>query len=258
MPSSYIILGADGSGRREVLCDLIRSTRADRTGVNAIYISEDERSSPHDEALRALDNTTLLSWRFQSHEVIASESLPNDTDTAFFVFDGLLNPVDQIEALKPWLELNNLTLARILSVVHCRLAFENPALAKWYEACIHFSDYVLLNRRTGVPNRWMRKFQDYYKKHRYPCPFEFVRKGKVPNPEQVLYPETRRLSLFFDDLENASSTVDTFGNIVIQGDLPYEEDEVGTPHTDPYLARYSDGPRRKPIPDIRKYLEARS
>ena len=167
MPSSYIILGATGSGRREVLCDLIRSTRADRTGVNAIYISEDERSSPHEEALRALDNTTLLFWRFQGDAEIVSDSIPNDTDIAFFVFDGLRSPVDQIEALKPWLERNNLSLARILSVVHCRLAFENPALAKWYEACIHFSDYVLLNRRTGVPNRWMREFQDYYKKRVY-------------------------------------------------------------------------------------------
>ena len=43
-----------------------------------------------------------------------------------------------------------ITIARVITIVNCELAEKHSALLAWYEACVHFSDIVLLNRREGV------------------------------------------------------------------------------------------------------------
>jgi hypothetical protein len=130
----------------------------------------------------------------------------------------------------------------------------HPKASAWFEACIHFSDVVLLNRREGVGNKWIRDFQERHRKAALPAVFGFVKKGKVENPAALLFPEARRLTKIFDRPESGTF-VDEIPEMVIEegGDLgpdPDAEDGV-----DPYLERYEQGERRMRLPDIRNFLQ---
>ena len=105
----------------------------------------------------------------------------------------------QIARLKAWLEAHRLELARCLCVVNCQLAERHAPLLAWYEACVHFADVVLLNRREGVENRWVSDFLNHFKKQFVPCLFETVKDNRVKNPALVLDPQARRVSQAFDE-----------------------------------------------------------
>ena len=119
----------------------------------------------------------------------------------FFVTDGRGNPVDQLEAFKPWMDQSGAEVARVFTVVDCQLAEKHKGLLPWYEACIHFSDVVLLTKREGVANKWMSDFQAIFKDKFYPALFRMVKAGKVKNPPMLLEPEARRMSHLFDEPE---------------------------------------------------------
>ena len=269
-PLVYVILGAAGSGRREVLADLIAGGLGEDDRA-AVVLSAGETAGEHDAALGAV---TRWTWR----DGIIDAALPAEATHVFFVTDGRLNPVDQIEQLHVWIAAAGAELARIITVVNCRLAERHPALLAWYEACIHFSDIVLLNHREGVANKWMSEFQTHFKKLYYPCLFEIVKAGRVKNPLIVLDPQARRMSHLFDidewtglDLEGVEfGTEDEDGNIIDEeaeepakkkgkkkghpneSDLDDEDD--WKPEVDPYLLRRIGGRREKEIPDIAQYL----
>lgn len=247
----YIILGAAGSGRREITLDLIEYIGENEKGKTILLLAENEKSSPYDEQIQALHEVTLVSWNLLLNKEIIVNQLPKEGETLFFITNGRLNPVDQIEALREWIRKNNLQVARTLSVINCKLCEKESSLNKWYEACIHFSDVVLLNKRDSVPNNWVRDFIQHFEKNHYPCLFEFIKKGRVSNPALVIYPEPRRLSLVFDDedAENANPQHD----LMIEEDISYD-DEVQV-ENDPYLKRLPNGQREKLIPNIRDYLE---
>ncbi len=252
MPSLYIILGAAGSGRREILINLAESPEEEEPAERVFYVRSSELPSSFDDGLTNPQNRRRLNWEFTNDLDIVSQPPPPSTSEIFFLTEGQTNPVDQIEALKPWIIENKLTLARIITVVDCQLCYTHPGAKAWFQCCIHFSDIVLLNRRTEVPNQWIKEFQDSYERDRYPCLFQYVKKGKVTRPEMVLFPEARRLSLFFDDLEEPELPSD----IEIEGALPLEdEEEVLMLDSDPYLARFPNGQRKKRIPDISKFLQ---
>jgi G3E family GTPase len=97
-------------------------------------------------------------WTLAADIQVEAE-MPADATHVFVVFDGRMNPVDQIEGFKAWLADRAAEVARVLCVVNCQLLEQNPKLFAWYEACIHFSDVVLLNRREGVPNKWISRLQ---------------------------------------------------------------------------------------------------
>jgi len=226
-PLVYFILGASGSGRHAIANEL------------AAVASEANTST------RVLDvvDGVLPDW-------------PDAVNQAFLVADGRGNPVDQVEALKPWLETHGAELARILCVVNCQLAASTPALLPWFDACVHFSDVVLLNRREGVENRWISDFQKRYADRFYPCLFEFVKRGQVANPLVVLEPQARRISQYFDESEEL-----VVEGLIIETDTPDSDDEdanedgaAGSPAEDFYLARRAGGRRLHEIPDIAKYL----
>ena len=160
-----------------------------------------------------------------------------------------MNPVDQIEAFKSWVGDRSAEIARVVCVVNCQLLERNPKLFAWYEACIHFSDAVLLNRREGVTNKWVGDFRGKFEHKFYPCLFEFVREGRVRNPALVLAPVARRMSHVFDEQEW----------IALDGDDDEEELEDGEEtemklEEDPYLERRNGGRRVHEIPNIADYL----
>jgi len=226
-PLVYFILGASGSGRHAIANELAAVASENGGGTCVLEVA----------------GGAWPDW-------------PKGVRQVFLIADGRGNPVDQIEALKPWLETHGGELGRILCVVNCQLAASTPALLPWFDACVHFSDVVLLNRREGVENRWVSDFQKRYAEQFYPCLFEFVKKGQVASPLVVLEPQARRISQYFDESEEL-----VVEGLVIETDTPDGDDEEAiengagsAPAEDFYLARRAGGRRLHEIPDIAKYL----
>jgi len=247
----YLVLGAAGSGRREVIADLIDGglSEGDRA---AVLLAEGE---PADEAEKRLGEITR--WRWIEEGAIDGE-LPRDATHVFFVTDGRRNPVDQIEAFQLWLVAQGGELGRVLCVVNCQLAEKNPPLVAWFDACVQFSDVVLLNRREGIANKWFSAFKEHYEKLFLPCLFEFVKGGRVKNPALVLEPQARRMSHVFDEEKEWFVTgKDGVKRSVDELDEDEEESEEEvevTPEEEPYFVRDAAGRRAKRIPDIAKFL----
>lgn len=245
-PLLYVILGTAGSGRREVLADLIEGGLAEGDR-SAVLLAVNEPPDAADAKFGP-----LIRWNW-TENVIGAE-LPAGITHAFFVTDGRANPVDQIEALKPWLESAGLELGRVICVVNCRLAEQHSEMRAWYDACIHFSDVVLLNRREGVANKWLSEFRRHYEDLFLPCLFEFVKAGRVHNPRLILEPQARRMSHYFDEetdwvvrgIESGSEDE----TLAPDGD---EEVEVSAA-VDPFFALDAAGRRAKRIVDVSKLL----
>jgi hypothetical protein len=238
----YLVLGAAGSGRREVLADLIGDGMGEGDRP-AVLVSSAERPDPSDAKLGATGRWTLM----PENQVEAE--MPAGATHVFILLDGRLNPVDQIEALKSWLGDRAAEVARVLCVVNCQLLEKNPKLFAWYEACIHFSDVVLLNQRDGVPNKWVGDFRGKFEHKFYPCLFEFVREGRVRNPALVLAPVARRMSHVFDEQEWIAEDEEDDEDEQEDG----EEVEMKAVE-DPYLERRNGGRRVHEIPDIADFL----
>ncbi|HEX2101951.1 MAG TPA: hypothetical protein VHF69_14860 [Candidatus Synoicihabitans sp.] len=242
-PLAYIVLGATGSGRREVVADLIDAGFANAPEARpVVLLAENELPAEIDARLPEV-------WRWRLVEGTIVAELPPDATHVFFVVDGRANPIDQIEALKPWLGGSGLELARVVCVVSCRLAEAHPPLLTWYDACVHFSDVVLLNRREGVGNKWFSDFRARYDDQFLPCLIEVVKAGRVKNPALVLEPEARRLSHYFDDEAEWAIEGDDEDEVA-EGD----EEVTAAPVEDPYLQRRAGGRRVKEIPDVVNFL----
>lgn len=240
-PRAYLLFGIPDSGRREVLFDLIE-TAATAEAPSLFFRPRDEAASPFDEQIAALPNVDTVAWRLENERIVHGK-VSGSARTVFFMAPGTGNPAEMAEAFKRWLDHNQCALARILTVVHCSFLKENPGATPWFDACVHFSDVVLLNRRETADNRWMRDFEERFRKERYPCRFLMVKKGRVRNPHEVLEPEARRFSLYFDEF------------VPIEEDSLDDDEKPEDTRPDPYLERREDGKRAAPIPDIRKFLD---
>lgn len=245
-PLVYLILGTADSGRRAVIADLIEGglTDSDRP---AVLVSDAETRDATAQPLPCLDF-----WKWTGESIDAR--IPAEATHVFFVADGRVNPVDQIEVFKSWLVAHGGELARVICVVNCQLAEKNPPLLAWYDACIHFSDVVLLNRREGVENKWISEFQNHFKKQFIPALFELVKEHRVKNPSLLLEPEARRLSHVFDEEQDWVFTNAEGDEIDEDEETSGDEEIEATPEEDPYFARRPGGQRVKQIPDITKYL----
>ncbi|MDR1789109.1 MAG: hypothetical protein LBR12_01920 [Opitutaceae bacterium] len=244
-PLVYAVLGAAGSDRREIVADLIAAGLED-AGQVAVLLSENETAAPADASLAGLSRVARWSWEpsaGRDRAVAAGKiraALPEGTAVAFLITDGRANPVDQIEALKPWLAENGAELARVFCVVDCRLAEKHPPLLRWFDACVHFSDMVFLCKRGGVPNKWIADFIRRYQEQRAPALFEQVKNNRVHNPALALLPQARRISHYFDEDEWAGFEPDNDG------------DDDLRPETDPWLERATETRRVRDLPDLAK------
>jgi len=264
----YVILGAASSGRRTILSDLITDGLSeDERAVVLISQNEAETNSVEEKKL----GRTIL-WSLRDGFLSFDTDAIGDATHLFFLTDGRADPIDQLEAFKTWADGSGGELARVICVVNCHLAEKHHEVAAWYEACIHFSDVVLLNKREGVENKWLSDFQNKFKALFYPCLFEFVKNGKVKNPPLVLEPQARRNSHLFDEVE--WEVVDDEGETSDAEDADdafFDEDEADTaerdtveeevelrPVVDPYLERNAGGRRVKPLPAIAKFLDTES
>jgi hypothetical protein len=251
MSSTYILLGTVGSGRREILADLIAnglSSTAIENGKSTRVYLPGEFDATARAAFAAASGAETLAWGIADGNLML-ETPETAPETVFIVADGTQSPVDQMEVFAALLPGLGWTVARVLTVVHCALLEKHPALAEWFKACIHFSDVALLARRENVPNIWMKKFTDAHTDACNPCLLELVKKGHAANAIRVLVPEARRLSMIFDD-------TDPLDDMEFDEEhLPEEPfDLVSKP--DPYFERLLSGIRRIQLPDIREFLSA--
>lgn len=239
-PLVYLIYGIPGSGRREVLFDLIDGGLEGKE--QALYFRhEGEAASPFDEQLEALDTVGIVDWKLSDAKVTHGE-INAAPEKIIFLAPGSCDPADAAEAVKTWTELNNCQIARVITVVHCAFLSNNSTAQAWFDACIHFSDIVLMNRRESVNNKWIRAFELGYQKQFSPARFIMVKKGRVANPLEVLEPEARRLSLYFDEL------------IPIEDDEFEDDEQPEDTKPDKYIERLESGQRAYRVPDIQKLL----
>ncbi len=255
-PVVYLVLGAPGSGRREIVADLIDGG-LDAAEIPVVFVAAGEA-----DADAAVSRAQVVNWEWQdgADRPIAVD-WPAEGRTGFFIVEGLRNPVDQIEAFKPWLVAQGVELARVICVYHCALVAEHERLRVWYDACVHFADIVLLNHREGVENKWISDLRTRFHKACLPCLVEMVKKGRVANPALVLDQQVRRFSHWFDDDDNAwAGLIDADTEIVIEDEPgqaePGDKDDLDLDEEDPYLARHPSGRRVKDIPDMAETLRS--
>ena len=248
----YLILGATGSGRREVLADLIEGglDESDRAAV-MLPAGEDNRAA--EAAADEAKLPRLSRWAWEDGAI--SGTLPSEATHIFFVTDGARNPVDQVEVFKPWVDAQGGAVGRVICVINSQLAEKHSVLLAWFEACVHFADVVLLNKREGVDNKWMTHFLGHFKKQFYPCVFEMVKDGRVRNPALILEPQARRMSHVFDEEQDWIFTNAVGEEIDEQEETEDGDEEIEAKvEEDPYFVRRNGGRRLKEIPDIAKFL----
>lgn len=247
----YLLLGIPGSGRRAIVHDLVENGLPPETSVG-ILLPASEAPTREERDLETLPGVTLA----KCDQPPDDRNLPFPTCSFWFVIvPGEQNPVDQMERWKDWLFRNrsSFELGRILTLIHCRFLQNNPGARPWFDACIHFSDCILLNHRQETTNKWVGDFQKEQKKLHVPYLIELVKKGAVANPAKILEPQPRRLSQAFDFWAFESDAHNGW-NIEIEGDPPHPDEEEDPVPEDPYFARMPGGRRLKKIPDIRKFL----
>ena len=233
-PKVYLILGPNGSGRRAVLADLVDSLQSESSVL--YFEHRDEIINDYDSSLKNMDALSTVLWSVVDSK-IKHESISISPSSIFFIAPASIDIADVMEGLKGWLGKNDCQLTRIITVIDCKSLNENNSQNSWYEAAVHFSDMVLLNRREGVSEKWIKNMVTEKKKQFHPTRFELVKKNRVKNPLDILDAQTYRTSLYFDDL------------------IPIEEDEFEelVPEDrkiDPYIERLENGKRRKPIAQL--------
>lgn len=236
-PLVYIWLGSAGSGRREIIRDTIEAGLEPDDRPAILHTPGD--SFPDKPEAR---QTEIGEWALREDNRVETK-IPEGATHIFLITDGRANPVDQIEALSKWIEEQPVELGRIVTVVNSRLCHDNPPAVGWYQACIHFSDVVLMNRREDLPQKWIAEFIERFQKEHYPCLFELVKKNRTRNPALLLHPEPRRISTLFDEFPWDD-----------EDEAELDSDEETDGDTDPYLERLPSGRRAKEIPDISRFL----
>lgn len=245
MPTVYLVLGLPGSGRHEIVQHLLEDGLPEARAV-ALYQAVGDGPAP----AASHPAVTPVPYVFaDGHFTLAPGATPPaEPDAVFFFLDGRASPIDQLEVLPAWLHARGWELARLLLVVHCGLAAAHPEVALWHEAGVHFADCVLLNRRDGVSNFWIQEFRKQFSEARYPCHFALVKNGRVDNAPLLLFPEARRLSLIFEDIDPVDQLE------LDEENLP-EEPFTLENKPDPYFERNLGGQRRKPVPEVSAFLK---
>ena len=253
----YVLLGVAGTKRRDFLARFLPTCRDDESQPILLWTASSEAPAPADEALAALPNVIRAAWR-QNGERVHSDvpRPPENTAAAFLLGDGLADPRDLLEALPTFLSARDLRLARIITWVNGADLLARPKLQPWYDLAFHFSDAILLRREPTVPSKFCSAFERRLETERHPAVRYELNLDALPPAEELLYPEARRLTTWFDTL--AYDPTDT---PVAVGEWPIEassddEDEAEGEDTDdePMFERDLHGRRVVTVPDLKSLL----
>ncbi len=220
----YVFLGAEGSGRLALLANLLEAD-------TRVLVHVQERESAKSAGL---PDAAVVPWKWMQGRIAIGGDIPPGAEL-FFLAHGRESPVDAVEGIREWMAGKPVALARILTLVHCGRLHAHEKLRAWYDACIHFSDAVLLGSRQDVPGRWVEDFVQSHRKANFPCLFRYVKKDRIDRVAEVLLPEARRISLAFEDPEDLW-------------------DEEGNPVEEAYFQRDEANRRIKWVPDICDFL----
>lgn len=252
----YLIIGSEGAGRREVLHYLVRDGLDDAVKPRRILLRRGEPAAAADALLAALPDASVGTYTWSAGGMLEPDEPDDAAAVTFVVGDGRANLQDFMEAFRRWLQDNpDVELARIIEVVDCGLLHAQPGVKPWLDCAHHFADAILLNRREGLADAWLRELDTSFVRLKLPAFLMIVKNGRVPQPELVLVPETRRISQVFDDL----------GEDATDFEVVYEDedgdDAGGRPEEgegpDPWLERLASGRRVRLIPDIATFLPKR-
>lgn len=175
MTPLIIVLGIAGSGRSAVVKELADNAWVEGKAIRILF-----------ESAETAENATRAErWTFKEGEARVPQ--PAGEAACILITNGRLSTIDQMEALHQRVTNSDWQIQRVITVVDCALAHRHPVLSEWYEACIHFSDAVVLNRRWEVPGQFMSKFLEKYENSFYPCLFfNFLKEGRLHNPAAVI------------------------------------------------------------------------
>ncbi len=243
MTAVYLVLGLPGSGRHEIVTHLVEDGLQEPEAIT-VYHAADDAGPPNPDP-----KITFVPYKFAGgqFDVDLNAEPRDEPKEAFFIADGRRSVIDQLEAFPAWLRSRSWELARILLVVDCALASKHEVVEEWHTACVHFADCVLLNKRDADSHAWTQQFEKKFHDERYPCQFFGVKKGRVAHALVALYPEARRLTLAFDDLDAVDEMEFDEEN------LPEEPFNLER-KPDPYFERLPSGQRRKQVPDVSAFL----
>jgi hypothetical protein len=174
---------------------------------------------------------------------------PDSDDTVFILLDPRIPQTIQLENIADDLGKCLIEPVKIITCVDCAAAETSPQLRTWLEACIYYSDVVILGNRGEASKPFVRDYQKEYERKCYPCLFAFLKAGgRLDQPLEVLSPNTRRLTQLFD-LEEAPPEIAPGMVIEASCDLELEEME-----NDPYRTPTEDESTPPTIPDISKWI----
>ncbi|MDP0501727.1 MAG: hypothetical protein Q7P63_16660 [Verrucomicrobiota bacterium JB022] len=248
----YIILGVNPADRI-LLADFLIRTGWEASEKVSLWLEEADLPTTEHKLARQIQIEAIASG---TPTIPAGE----ESEAAFLLPPLGDDPRDWLEAVRGWQEEFDLDLARIITIFDCPAVHDHPSLRQWYDACMHFSDVLLFSHRDAVEKKWVSELERDLQKHAYPFMVATLKKsGAVEGPSELLFPEARRLSQFFDEPEPLEAPTEYMG-IEIVDETPEEvleeiEDEEGEAEpqpgdaaSDPYLARYDYGQRKIKIP----------
>lgn len=234
---NYLFLGWGESERPALVASLMRF------GLDASAEPIVVAVAPaHEEATRTALETLRVSAQIFPFAVADLETLKFDPEaTIFWIPDGNEDPRGFLAAIRDWYEERGDELGRIFTIIDCHRQVHDASIHSFYELCIHFSDVLLLGNRDLLSKKEIQTYRDQLKKAAIPCRVEFLKTGgKITHAHELLFPEARRLSLYFDPIEEEKPL-----DVPLEGFLAKpEEEEEPDPRdfaNDPFLARSIDG-----------------
>ncbi len=244
--SVYCILGIKGSGRKMIVRDLLESLQPD--DLPAAVITSPTESA---EFANDLPDLPITPWNLDAFEPTPlSFEYPQDSKTLFIISDGLDSPIHLLESLALWCQQNDFPNLIITTVVHCNLCATHHPVHSWHQAAIHFSDFVLLNQRDAVDNKWLADFQKPFQRQFYPCVFELIRNGHIKNPAVILNSPPRRMSQAFEENQRGYPA-----DVEIEGDEEDENDSEDSPLPEHHFERLLNKHYRRPVPNLTQIIQ---
>ena len=228
----YVVLGLGDSGRREIVAHLDRFGLEDDTPATVVDAAE------------------------LAGPAVLAEPPPPATDNTFLLPPGEEDPRPWLEAAAAWKGHGGPAIARIFTIIDCSRLAAHPSCGPWYDACLHFSDVILLGNREGAGNKWVRAYEKDLARRALPSLVAMVKKGgRVDHPAELLYPEPRRISLFFDEPE---PEIPEWERFEVESDASADDEAEdalpGDAASDAYLARDENGNYAVTLPDARVLL----
>lgn len=169
----------------------------------------------------------------------------------FWLLDPRENLADSLEETSDILTDAGITPVKVLTVVDCLATEKHSVVQKYYQACIHFSDVVLLGNRDGVSQKWLREWQESFRKACFPCDFHMIKKGgHLVEAQSIFYPDIRRITQIFDPPESHSIDPMLLPEWEASFDPEDEDSQPPATESDPWLERHPNGARKQIIPDV--------